>query len=84
MFANREDYLAFRAEWRSDYKALSADIRKTKKKVKETNNYLGDAAPYQQSLRGLKDQATFMMERITEARNAARAATAAIRAERAA
>jgi hypothetical protein len=84
MFANREEYLAFRTEWRNDYKTLSADIRKTKKKIKESDHFLGDAAPHQQLLIGLKHQATFMMERITEARDAARAATAAMRAERAA
>lgn len=54
---SRETYIAFRSEWRAEYKALSREIRATKYKISNTFRAGEYAGPLQNQLRKLRDQA---------------------------
>jgi hypothetical protein len=75
MFTNRETYIAWRAEWRAQYKNLSAQIRTKKVELKtafQANNY--DAAyKLQRQIPMLRDMATSMLETRKESKELAAA-----------
>ncbi len=60
-FNTREEYLAFRTTWREEYKALSEEIRQTKRTIKEESGT--DAGSYAQSKRtALRKRANQLMQ----------------------
>lgn len=62
-FADRDGYLAYRAEWRSKYKELSTTILALKRAIKDAMRKAPDRAyKFQWELASLKGDATFMLE----------------------
>lgn len=64
----REAYIAWRSEWRTQYKALSREIRGTKYKISNTSRSGEYAGPLQNELRKLRIQANEMLEFRKEAK----------------
>ncbi len=65
-FLTKEEYLQQRANWKSDYKALSVNIRKTKNENKaaqkaHTFNYLNFS-----KINNLKNEANDMLDNLVE------------------
>lgn len=70
-FNTREEYLAYRAEWKANYKALSAEIRQLKLEIKNKDR-AGEpvgALPYK--LRASQERATLMLQELKEAKQLA-------------
>jgi hypothetical protein len=73
-FNNRETYIAWRAEWRAAYKALTAQIRQTKKELHEayatlSGEELARKAPnLQRQKLFFRSHARQMMETLAEAK----------------
>lgn len=62
-FADRDGYLAYRAEWRSKYKELSTTIRSVKLAIKDAMRKDPERAyKFQWELTTLKRDATFMLD----------------------
>lgn len=75
MFTNRETYLAWRAEWRAQYKNISAQIRAKKLELKtafRSNDYVA-AYKLQRQIPMLRDMATSMLETRKESKEQAAA-----------
>lgn len=58
----RETYIAWRTEWRAEYKALSREIRATKYKISNTFRAGDYAGPLQNQLRKFRDEANVMLD----------------------
>ena len=78
---SRETYLAFRSEWKAEYKELSEEIREGKGKIANAFRDGRDASGYQNSRRRNKALATRMLEMLKEAKEIAKAARTAKLAE---
>lgn len=83
-FKTREEYLAWRAAWREEYKNQSQLIRDTKNVIREAHRTGGDASSYQSQLHYQRVRANTLMkartaatERMREQKAAALAAKAA-------
>jgi hypothetical protein len=61
-FTNKETYLAYRSEWKANYKNLSQEIRTLKADIRETQQAKGYAGSMQYRLLKLRDEATAMIE----------------------
>ena len=61
-FNSKETYLAYRSEWKAQYKELSQQIRETKADIKETQRHHEYAGTMQYNLIKLRERATFMIE----------------------
>jgi len=44
-FNSRETYIAFRSEWKAEYKQVSTDIREDKNAIKNSQREAGHTAP---------------------------------------
>ncbi len=64
----REAYIAWRSEWRAQYKALSREIRGTKYKISNTFRSGDYAGRLQNELRALQAKANSMLEDRKEAK----------------
>lgn len=69
---SRETYLAFRLLWKTEYRALSEEIRQTKRTVNEQYRTTGYAGFAQAQLAGLRARARSMMADIEVAKEIAR------------
>ena len=67
-FTTREQYLAYRAEWRQDYRALSATIRAHKLKAANMSRKGEFAGNIQALLQSERKQAFAMMEERAESK----------------
>jgi hypothetical protein len=66
---DRDSYVAFRAEWKTYYKELSARIRALKIEVKNTmRTSISQAGPLQNNLRYLQGEATEELEVLKNAK----------------
>ena len=63
-FNSKETYLAYRSNWRTNYKALSQDIRTIKADIKETQRAKGYAGAIQYELLKMRAKATAMIEEL--------------------
>ncbi len=70
-FNSKETYLAYRSEWKANYKALSQQIRETKIDIKETQRANGYAGSMQYELLKLRKKATAMLEELKLAKQEA-------------
>jgi hypothetical protein len=64
----RETYVAFRPQWRADYKALSAEIRALKIDTKDWQKLGRDASGRQSRLHALAIDATAALKNLAEAK----------------
>lgn len=69
----RESYIAWRAEWRAEYKALSREIRATKYQISNTFRAGDYAGRLQSQLILLRDNANAMLELREESKKQAAA-----------
>lgn len=71
-FNSRSTYLEFRTEWKAEYKQVSADIRRDKKAIKNSQREEGHTPPqvYSRLNRGQR-QATELLELLIEAKKKA-------------
>lgn len=67
-FTTREQYLAYRAEWRQDYRALSETIRSHKVKAAQMSKEGKHAGNIQALLQSERKQALVMMEERAESK----------------
>ena len=67
-FTNKETYLAYRSEWKANYKNLSQEIRALKVEINETQRAKGYAGSMQYQLLKLRKQATAMIEERKESK----------------
>lgn len=69
LFTSKETYLAYRAQWKAIYKALSADIRSKKRQYKNAQRD-GDGLGWKilSELRRAQQQAREMLEQLAEAK----------------
>ncbi len=70
-FNSKETYLAYRSEWKANYKALSQQIRETKVDIKETQRAKGYAGSMQYELLKLRKKSTAMLEELKLAKQEA-------------
>ena len=61
-FTNKETYLAYRSEWKANYKTLSHKIQRLKNEIKETQRANGYAGSMQYNLLRQRAFATTMIE----------------------
>ena len=80
-FNSKETYLAYRSNWRANYKALSQQIRETKADIKETQRAKGYAGGMQYSLLKMRARATEMIEELKGAKQEAQRQYLAAHAE---
>lgn len=78
---SRETYLAFRAEWKAEYKELSEEIREGKGKIANAFRDGRDASGYQRNRLRNQAMATRMLELLKEAKELAKAARTVKHAE---
>jgi len=78
-FTTREEYLAYRADWRARYKAQSEKIRAVKRQLASLKGQ--DTSYVQSSLYLLRRTANEMMVELTEAKEFKNAQLAARQAE---
>jgi hypothetical protein len=78
---SRETYLAFRAEWKSEYKQISEDIREGKHKISNAFRENRDASNFQRRRLRNREMATRMLEMLKEAKDVARTARSVKHAE---
>lgn len=60
-FTNKETYLAYRSEWKANYKNLSQEIRSLKTEIKETQRAKGYAGSMQYALLKKRAEAKAML-----------------------
>jgi hypothetical protein len=77
----RESYIAWRTEWRAEYKALSREIRATKYQISNTFRAGEYAGRLQYQLHKQRIQANILLELREESKKQAAARTEAQRAE---
>lgn len=70
-FNSKETYLAYRSEWKAEYKQLSQIIRGLKVDIKEAQHNNEYAGGMQSSLISWKKNATAMLEELKEAKQEA-------------
>lgn len=70
-FTNKETYLAYRSEWKANYKELSQLIRETKHDIREAMRAKEYAGSMQYSLLKMRAQATAMLEELKLAKQEA-------------
>jgi len=63
-FNSKETYLAYRSEWKAEYKQLSHEIRETKKDIRELMRNREYAGGLQSSLIRQRAEATAMIEEL--------------------
>jgi len=63
-FNSKETYLAYRSEWKANYKNLSQEIRETKLAIRDTQRAKGNAGWMQYSLIKDRAKATAMLEEL--------------------
>ena len=80
-FNSKETYLAYRSNWRANYKALSQQIRETKHDIKEAMRAKEYAGSMQYSLLKMRAQATAMIEELKGAKQEAQRQYLAAHAE---
>ena len=61
-FNSKETYLAYRSEWKANYKTLSQEIHELRNEIKETQRAKGYAGSMQYTLIKLRAKATAMIE----------------------
>ena len=61
-FTNKETYLAYRSEWKAEYKSLAKEIRTLKADINETQRAKGYAGYMQYALLKKRATATAMLE----------------------
>lgn len=61
-FNSKETYLAYRSEWKANYKTLSQEIRELRNEIKVTQRAKGYAGSMQYTLLKLRAKATAMIE----------------------
>ena len=61
-FNNKETYLAYRSEWKANYKTLTQEIRTSKTNVSKMQREKGYAGSIQYNLIKLRAQATSILE----------------------
>jgi hypothetical protein len=61
-FNSKETYLAYRSEWKANYKNLSQEIRELRNEIKETQRAKGYTGSMQYTLFKLRAKATAMIE----------------------
>ncbi len=71
VFETRDQYLAWRAEWRASYKAHSADIRAMKREIARVQKTGGHAGAVQAELARLRAMAFLKMEQRAETKRRA-------------
>ncbi len=83
-FNDRASYIAYRADWKARYKALSEEIRETRAAIKQAyaDNNEDRASTLQQSKAFLRTQARHMMMEIEAAKIEAQRQYVAERAEK--
>ena len=69
-FTTRNEYLAYRADWKNNYKILSQDIRDTREAIKQAyaNNNQDRASILQYQKSELRKTARKMMEELADAK----------------
>lgn len=65
-FTNKEEYLAYRSNWKAEYKQLSKDIRTLKAEMRESGHQITWSEFSQ--LKKLKINATEMLEALKQAK----------------
>ena len=70
-FNNKETYLAYRSNWKAEYKQLSEDIRDLKLDIKDAQRNNDFTGRPQYSLYKLRKQATAMLAELKEAKQEA-------------
>ena len=60
-FNSKETYLAYRSEWKANYKNLSQEIRELRNEIKETQRAKGYAGSMQYQLLKLRAEAKAML-----------------------
>lgn len=71
MFNNKETYLAYRSNWKANYKSLSQQIRELNRDIKETQQEKGYAGNMQYLKLKLRAQATAALEELKAAKQEA-------------
>lgn len=61
-FTNKEEYLAYRSNWKAEYKELSKTIRELKDEIRETQKNKINAGRMQYDLIKKRKAARFMMD----------------------
>jgi hypothetical protein len=67
-FTNKETYLAYRAEWKAEYKQLSASIRKAKLELKNAQREGGASWSHFRACADGKAKAREMLDELHEAK----------------
>jgi len=65
-FTNKEEYLAYRSNWKAEYKQLSKDIRTLKAEMRESGHQITWSEFSQ--LKKLKTNATEMLDALKQAK----------------
>lgn len=74
-FNSRETYLAWRAQWKADYKALSAEITQIKRSLRRPNDGMlstEQQASLQSQHHYLAQKATYALQNLVEAKQQAK------------
>lgn len=64
----RDAYVAFRRQWRTDYKALSAEIREMKLRIKNLMKADESTGELQNEVRSLSHRATDSLDTLAQAK----------------
>lgn len=67
-FNSKETYLAYRSNWKAQYKNLSNEIRQTRADIREAQRNREYAGGMQYAALKLRKQATAMIEELKEAK----------------
>lgn len=67
-FNSKETYLAYRSNWKAQYKALSQQIRETRHDIREAQKNRKYAGGMQYAALKLRKQAAAMLEELKEAK----------------